>query len=939
MLLDREAELDLADAALRSGRGSLVLVSGPLGVGKSALLDGIGALGAAQGAQHLRASAAPMERGFALGAARQLLEPALRQASPETRARWTSGAAGRALGALEADRPGGTGPSESDPDDLTAIIENMARDQPVLMLVDELQWADPATLQWLRHLSGRVAGLPVLLACAVREGDALSGHPAVQDVVDRATHVLRPGNLAPHDTHELIRRHYGEAPDDAFTAACHRSTGGNPLFLSCLLAEAAPRSLQPAAENAEAVGALRPASLQHRLLLRLDAQSEQVRRVAWAVAVLGDTTNPELLSKLAEVDSAGRDHALRQLTDLGLTTGMQSPRFVHALVRTAVAEGIPPEERTALHALAAELLHRAGRPPEQVARHLMALTAPPWTWANEVLRAAAGAAQRRGAPEVAAGYLRRALMDCSSDDDRADLLIDLATSERSFAPYASVRHIAQAVLLCSGPVQRAQAVVRLAPSVYSSTLLPVHELLQEAADALGPGDRLQGPDRELALRLEARIRQSALSDPEHLADSVARLVGLGPEPRTDTVAERELLAPLLGAVTFSNALPAHEVAPLANRVLECEPPLPGHVHTTMPLVVASLVAADSVDGLACWLDAVEENAVGRQTRVEQAMIGTEQALVSLARGRLTRAKKQAVAAFELAGEKHEEVFTVSSMTLATCAILTGDHQLADRLLAVKYRAEDDPYVWSGLAMLKGQSAARNGDLEGALGCFLDAGRRLEQCGWLNPALLPWASAAAFLHLYLGRREQAQELSALEVERARAWGAPGPLGRALRVYGHMVEGPGSTEVLREAVDVLHMSANRFELCQALLDLGERLGPADARGRAALHQAYAEAVECETPWLASRAEELLAGAPPDPEATRGQLTPSERKVAELAASGRTNQVIAGELNITCRAVEKHLTNCYRKMSIPGRVHLVTALEELDRQPDSPGAAAAY
>lgn len=193
--------------------------------------------------------------------------------------------------------------------------------------------------------------------------------------------------------------------------------------------------------------------------------------------------------------------------------------------------------------------------------------------------------------------------------------------------------------------------VRLAPSAFASTLLPVHELLQETADALGPEDQLRGPERDLALRLEARIRQSTLSDPEKLAGSVARLVGLG--PKTGTVAERELLAPLIGAATFSNALPAHEVAQLGNRILEREPALPTHVHTTLPLVAASLVAADDVETLSSWLDAVQENAVGQQTPVEQALIGTEQALVSMARGRLTTGKKQALAAFELAGAKHE----------------------------------------------------------------------------------------------------------------------------------------------------------------------------------------------------------------------------------------------------------------------------------------------
>ena len=93
MLLDREVELDLAATVLGSRRGALVLVTGPLGVGKSALLGGIGALRAAQGALHLRVNAAPMERDFPLGAARQLLEPALRHASPEVMARWTAGSA------------------------------------------------------------------------------------------------------------------------------------------------------------------------------------------------------------------------------------------------------------------------------------------------------------------------------------------------------------------------------------------------------------------------------------------------------------------------------------------------------------------------------------------------------------------------------------------------------------------------------------------------------------------------------------------------------------------------------------------------------------------------------------------------------------------------------------------------------------------------------
>jgi DNA-binding CsgD family transcriptional regulator len=941
MLLDREAELGLAAAAVctaRTGRGALMLVSGPLGIGRSALLDAIGELGVAQGVVRLRASAAPMERDFSLGVARQLLEPALRHASREALARWTSGPARHARTALDAGWLGGAEPDKTVLGGLTALIENIGRDQPILMLVDELQWADPATLHWLRHLGERLASMPVLLVCAVRQGDTLTEHPAVQAVIGYATHALRPRNFTLDNSRELIRQHYREEAEEAFVMACHTASGGNPLFLGALLADAASRGLHPTAEHAQAAAALRPSPLRHRLLLRLDAQSEQVRRMARAMAVLGDDAGPEPLSRLAELDTVGRDQALRHLSSLGLMTDRRRPRFVHPVVQEAVEEGMPLAERTAMHALAAELLHRAGRPPEQVAKHLMALTAPTYAWAIEVLRSAAYSAQSRGAPEAAARYLRRALLVSPPGSDRAKLLVDLGTSERSFAPSASVRHIAQAVTLLDEPVERAQAVVRLAPTAFSSTVRPIHELLREVADALGP-DRLRGPDRELALRLEARIRQSALSVPVQLADSVTRLVGLGTEPSTGTRAERELLATLLGAATFANALPAQEVARLANRILEREPAFPAYVHTTLPMLVTNLVAADSIETLGSWLDAAQQNAAGRQTPLEQALIGAEQALVSLARGRVTEAKERALAAHDLAGAEHKEVFTVSAIALASVAIHTQDSKLAEWLLAGRYRAAEEPYLWSALTMMRAKSAARQGDLSTALSHFVDVGHRLEQCGWRNPVLLPWASSAALVHLRLGDLKHAAELSCQELEQARVWGAPAALGRALRVHSRIVEGPGSTELLLEAVDVLDLSANRYELCLALLEFGERCGPADVRGRAALDRAHAEAVECDAPWLARRTEARLAEAPPGTRATRGQLTPAERRVAELAASGLTNQVIADDLNITCRAVEKHLTNCYRKMSIKGRAVLAASLRELDQQSDSPWTATPY
>lgn len=936
MLLDREAELSLAAAALRgaqAGRGTLMLVCGPLGIGKSALLDAMGERGARMGAVVLRASAAPMERDFSFGVVRQLLEPALRRASSETVARWTAGAARHARPVLADDAFGAGEPQPTaDSDDaalhgLAALVENMACDQPLLVLVDDLQWADAATLRWLRHIANRLAAARILLVCALREGDMLAEQQSVRDVTAHATHTLHPKLFGLDASRAMIRRNCAEPADEEFVAACHRAGGGNPVFLASILAEVAARGLKPLAANAAAAADLRPPLLRQRLLLCLESQSDQVRLTARALAVLGDEAQPEILGRLCELDAVGRDEALRVLLGLGLLTDPYRPRFVHPVVQDAVEEGMPMAERATMHALAAELLHRAGLPAEQVADQLLAITAPQGGWATQVLRTAADNALRHGEPETSARYLRRALLDSSPHGaDRGRLLVDLATSERSFAPAAAVRHIAQAVPLLDSPVERAEAVARLAPAVLASTLLPVHDMLRQVVDGLGDEQGLEGQERELALHLEARVRHTAVSDPVELADSLVRLKTLGPDPAMDTAGERDLLTVLLRAATCAGALPAAEVADLSNRILEREPAFPAHVHTALPMLVTNLVAADSVHALGPWLDMAFQNAERTHTRVERAIIRTEQSLFSLACGRLADARDRAVEAFDLAGTERDEVITVSAVALTAVAIQSRDAPLAERLLGDRFRAAREPYLWALLTLLKGTVLARDGDLRTALDHIHDAGHRLEQSEWSNPFLLPWASSAALVHHRLGNRERAASLSLQEVERARAWGAPATLGRALAVQGRVTEGPPGLVLLQDAVDVLEASANRFELCQALLALGQRLGPEVLEGEAALRRSYTLAHECGAPWLARRAGARLGDAAPAPAPVRGQLTPAERNVAELAVSGLTNQAIADDLGITCRAVEKHLTNCYRKMSIKGRSVLATALREL-------------
>jgi DNA-binding NarL/FixJ family response regulator len=168
----------------------------------------------------------------------------------------------------------------------------------------------------------------------------------------------------------------------------------------------------------------------------------------------------------------------------------------------------------------------------------------------------------------------------------------------------------------------------------------------------------------------------------------------------------------------------------------------------------------------------------------------------------------------------------------------------------------------------------------------------------------------------------------DLARARRFGAPWDLGRALRVLGR-IEREAGLEHLEEAVAVLAHSNARLEYAKALLALGAALRharrPADSREplRAALELATA----CGAPPLAdaARSELYASGARPRVEALSGvaALTASERRVADLAAAGETNRDIAQALYVTPKTVEVHLSNAYRKLGVRSRRELPEAL----------------
>jgi DNA-binding CsgD family transcriptional regulator len=200
---------------------------------------------------------------------------------------------------------------------------------------------------------------------------------------------------------------------------------------------------------------------------------------------------------------------------------------------------------------------------------------------------------------------------------------------------------------------------------------------------------------------------------------------------------------------------------------------------------------------------------------------------------------------------------------------------------------------------------------------------------LNSTTTPWRSDAALAHLALGARAEARALAAEEVALAQAYNAPRTLGIALRAAGLAEGGRRGIELLRQAVGVLEGSGARLEHARAMTDLRAALRRAGQRAesRETLRPALDLAHRCGALALTERArtELVAAGGRPRRLVLSGldSLTPSERRVAQLAAVGLSNRDIAQNLFITTRTVEGHLTHAYHKLAITSREQLPAAL----------------
>ena len=599
-------------------------------------------------------------------------------------------------------------------------------------------------------------------------------------------------------------------------------------------------------------------------------------------------------------------------------------RFRHELLRGAVLAEMRAGEQARARAAAVELLRAHGAEPERIAAQLLHIEPRGDASAALTLNEAAARASARGAPASAAALLRRALAEPPQDDARVAVLMELGAAEQSLGRAEAADRFLEAARVA--PDQQ----VRLAAAVAAGHAATLDPTRCAAVLRLLDGIALPGGDRRLAVRVMNARLAAAWGDIGRFHAAAGEAAELAPIAGA-TPDERRLLSHLARA-RLEDGAHAGEVAALAERATDLAAISdPGWFVT----VIVALTATDRYDPAERLALSAVERARERGALSHYHMAMAWRARIALLRGELEEAEALARAALE-AGEVLREWWR-----LIPAAVLI-------EALVDQGRTDDAAAAWNAtrlgdamppqrpltqLLHARGRLRLATGEHPAALDDFAEVTRRLgpPAAGTVHGLTTRLRTAEA--QHALGRDAEARRESLAAVEIARRFGAPSAVGAALRVHGRL---SADEAALQEAVDRLRDAPTRLELARALVDLGatRRRRGARRESREPLRAGHELALQCHARGIAEHARNELAASGVHVErgdlARRDALTPSERRIAKMAAEGASNKQIAQSLFLTIKTVEMHLSNAYRKLDIRSRRDLTSALTSSPGEP---------
>jgi ATP/maltotriose-dependent transcriptional regulator MalT len=897
-LVGRAAERETLARAidgLVAGRSAIVVVEGEPGIGKSALLAELTRSAREAGCAVRGARASEFEADLPYLIWREALDVQLERA----------------------DRHGVHAA-------LRGALAELAATDPLVLCLDDVHWADPASLDALAALVRRPPAGPILLALASREGQVPAPLAAALGT-ERATRMmLRP--LTQAEAIELV----GETASDIYARA-----GGNPFYLE-----------QLARAREAAIDGPVPTTVAAALAAELTRLTDDARRLLDAAAIAGDPFEAGLAAAVAELSDAAALAALDELLVLALVRPTGTPRrfaFRHPVVRHAVYAGSPGGWRLGAHARAAAALQRSGAGPVERAHHVEQAAGPGDEEAIDLL-AEAAAALRSPAPAAAARFhaaALRLLPDAAGHRDRRALVGGLLADAQAAAgdPFGARETLLEA--LRTAPAGRCLALtVALANSEW--WLGRTDDARRRLQVALGDLPAEPSADR---IRLRLALGLVALSACE-LADVQAQVSDARDDARAigDPVFEAAALA--LGALVRVTAADGPEGAAaleessaalerLTNEQLATRLPalwMHGRAHHALGRFDAAL--ADFERGLAMAAD------TGRQSIQLDLILESAPTLVEL--GRLADAVDAAEQGLErarLSGIPRVVVWAHSA--LASARLVAGDvaaalrhaGEAAELATPGGFHAACQPGWCLGAAL----TAAGNADR--AVATLVDAfgGAALEAvlpaqrpaaaadlveaqlvCGDLDGAAAtlahgeaaaaragtPWAAAVtgvAATAVLIARDDAAQAAATAASAHEAAGGAPLLAARLWLLEGRALAAAGRREA---AIEALSAAESELDSVGALRRRDEAVRELRKLGRRVLRPA----------------REAAAGA-------FAPLTARELEIAELVAAGRTNREVAEQLVVSTRTIEAHLRNIYGKLDVRSRVELAREVQRIE------------
>ncbi|WP_436792057.1 AAA family ATPase [Yinghuangia sp. YIM S10712] len=902
MLVEREnhlAALRGMFAECRGGAGRIVVVTGPVGGGKTELAHTFTARCASSGAKILGAVGSRGERNVGLGVMCQLFCSAKLAPEQSERARELVDAfhardehTDRVLHQLA----------------LTLLHTLLPAEAPAVIVVDDAHFADEPSLRCLTSIVRRLRSVPVMLVLTQAERPWPT-NPAFHAELppEPVSRRMRLTPLSPRGVRALVAHEWNLPMARRLAPAHHTLTGGNPLLVRGLIED--NRGL-PADDEPVVGGAYTQAFV--NALYRCESSMLSLARAA---AVLDMSTDLHLPARLAGLDD---EAALRAAATLNRSGLLHAGRFRHRQARAAVLDDLGDDERRGLHLRAARVLRQEGATATAVAAHLLAAQATDGAHDIPMLLEAAEQALADGDTDTQLRCLRLAQSTADSARQRARTTAALAAAEWRVDPAIASRHTAELLGHARlGHLTPAEALALADRLLWFGHEAEAVETLRLICRSSTPPD----PRTAAKLRAMAAFLRNGFPDS---ASGVHAAVPRTPETNVRQLADpygraTGALADVLTHATRANGVAAAEQMLKGTRLEEA---------TLAPVCVAILALhlADQQCAARSWCHLTLDSDAVANAPTWNAILTCLRARIALRQGDLPAAEEFARAALSILPVRSWGVSAgfPLGVLIDTLVGLGRLHDAAEHVNTPLPSAALEATPGLGYLHARSRFHHAGGHFEAALADAQTAGELAARWHMDHPALLDWRTEAARTAARLGLTGQARELAHDQLAllgpsdvRVRA--------RTRHVLALMEEGQARTDLLHQAVQELHDSPARLELAHALADLGRA-----QQAQGLLETARRTFTEARRLSRQFGIPALIAAPDAPAEAPAAiLLSDAELRVAVLAAQGHSNRQIAAELFVTVSTVEQHLTRVYRKLRVHSRsdlpLYLQTALAD--------------